>query len=89
MDFGLNQHSGKGKGFSNVIPLWDGRLDAAMSITFLFYVVSISERRRFVCMCRELFKCCSLIQRALQCSFVAMAWHCAFNKITLYVYWAP
>ena len=29
----------------------DGRLDAAMSIAFLFYVVSISESRHFVCKC--------------------------------------
>ena len=29
----------------------DGRLDAAVSITFLFYVVTISESRHFVCKC--------------------------------------
>ena len=29
----------------------DGWLDAAVSITFLFYVVSISESRHFVCKC--------------------------------------
>ena len=51
MDFGLNQHSRKGKGSSNVTLLWDGWLDAAVSITFFFYVVSISESRHFVCKC--------------------------------------
>ena len=40
---------GKGKCSSNVTLLWDGRLDAAVSITFLFYAVSISECRHFVC----------------------------------------
>ena len=63
VDFGLDQHSRKGKGFSNVTLLWDGRLDAAVSITILLYVVSFSESRHFVCKC-ELFKCCNLIQRA-------------------------
>ena len=29
----------------------DGRLDDAVSIIFLFYVVSISESRHFVCKC--------------------------------------
>ena len=46
------------------------------SILFQFLKVDIS----FVSvLCREWFKCCNLIQRALYCSFVAMA---------LYVYWS-
>ena len=51
MDFGLDQHSRKCKGFSNVTLLWDGRLHATLSITFLLYVVSISKSRHFVCKC--------------------------------------
>ena len=55
-----------------------------------FYVVSnLKVDIVFVsAVCRELFKCCNSIQRALNCSFVAMVWQCAFNKITLYVNWA-
>ena len=89
MDFGLDQHSHKGKGSGRPL-IWDGWLDAVLCISFLFYV-SISESRHFVCkryVSRSLFKCCNIIQRALYCSFVAMSWQCALNKITLYVYWA-
>ena len=50
VDFGLDQHSGKGSG--SVTLIWDGWLDAALSFfKFLFYVVSISESRHFVCKC--------------------------------------
>ena len=51
LDFGLNQHSRNGKGSGSVTLLWDGWLDAAVSITFLIYVVSISESSHFVCKC--------------------------------------
>ena len=51
MDFGLDQHSRKDKDFSNVTLMWDGRLDAAVSSTFLLYVISISESRHFICKC--------------------------------------
>ena len=61
LDFGLNQHSHKGKGSKKRNSNMDGRLDAAVSITFLLYVVSISESRHFV------FKCyVSRIVRMLQ-----------------------
>ena len=86
MDFGLDQHSCKGKGYGSVTLIWDRWLDVALSIPFLFYVVSISESRHFVCKCyvsRILFKCCNIIQSALYCSFVVMAWQCVLNKITL------
>ena len=43
----MDQHSRKGKGFGSVTLIWDGWLDAALSTTFLFYVVSISESRHF------------------------------------------
>ena len=76
MDFGLDQHSRKGKGSGSVTLIWDGWLDAAVSISFLLYVSSISESGHFFCKCyvsRILFKCCNIIQSALYCSFVAMA----------------
>ena len=64
MDFGLDQYSCKGKGSGCVILIWDGWLDAAVSISFLLSVVSISESRHFVCTCKSyvspiLFKCCN------------------------------
>ena len=66
----------------------DGRLDAAVSITFLFYVVSVSESRHFVCKGYV-----SRIVRKLQFnskSFILFVCGdgiaCAFNKITLYLY---
>ena len=61
VDFVLDQHSRKGKVLSIVTLLWDGRLDATVSITVLFYVVSISESRHFVCKC-----CVSRIVQILQ-----------------------
>ena len=51
MRFWLNQHLRKCKVSSKVTLLWDGRLDAAVCIIFLFYFVSISESRHFVCKC--------------------------------------
>ena len=53
-----------------------------MSISFLFYDVSISESRHFVYKCyvsRILFKCGNIIERALNCSFVAMACYCMYT----------
>ena len=91
MDFELDQHSWKGNRSGSVTLIWNGCLGAVVSISFLFYVVSISESRHFVCKCyvsQILFKCCNIIPRDLNSSFVAMAWQCALNKITLYVYWA-
>ena len=53
----------------------EGRLDSSVSITFFFCVVSfLKVDISFVsAMCGELFERCYLIQRALYCSFVAMA----------------
>ena len=75
---------------SNVILLWDGRLDAAVSSTYLFYVVSISEGRHFICKCYV-----SRIVQFLQFNLKNLILfvcddcrQCAVNKITLYVYWA-
>ena len=89
LDFGLNQHSRKGKGSKNVSAM-DGRLDAAVSITFLFYVVSVSESRHFVCKCyaSRIVRMLQFNSRSLILFVCGDGTACAFNKFTLYVYLA-
>ena len=54
-----------------------------MSITFLFYIVSMSESRHFVCKCyvSRLVRMSQFKSKGLYCSFGAMGYYVRLRKL--------
>ena len=65
-------------------------MDAELSVTFLFYVVSVSESRHFVCKCyvSRIVQMLQFKSKSLILFVCGDGIACAFNKVTVYVYWA-